>query len=166
MKTVLFLCSGNYYRSRFAEEYFNYLATEQECAWRATSRGLVADRPNGNVGPMSPLAQAALRAQGIATPADPRAPQQVTAEELAAASLVIALKEAEHRPMLARRFPEFEDAVVYWTVHDLDVATADQVLPALAGAVAELLAQLCRADQGVNKDLTPAKHLLNNIAGQ
>jgi len=28
MKTALFLCSGNYYRSRYAEFYFNWLAPQ------------------------------------------------------------------------------------------------------------------------------------------
>ena len=40
MKTVLFLCTGNYYRSRFAEILFNWHATQQELNWRADSRGL------------------------------------------------------------------------------------------------------------------------------
>lgn len=164
MKHVLFLCSGNYYRSRFAEEYFNHLttnatainatainatainatainatATSDTVTWRALSRGLKVDGANGNVGPMSPLALAALRAQGI-TPAEPlRMPSQVTANELAQAALVIALKETEHRPLLAAHFPGWEDRVVYWTMHDLDVSPAEQVLPALAGAVRDLV---------------------------
>lgn len=165
MKTVLFLCSGNYYRSRFAEIYFNHLAAKRGSVWRADSRGLAADRPNGNVGPMSPLALAELRTRGIATPTEPRAAQQVTDAELAAAALVIALKEAEHRPMLADRFPAFEDDVVYWTVHDLDAAPADQVLPALADAVEQLLERLRATDQAVNNDLTALKHELNTRAG-
>ena len=39
MPTVLFLCSGNYYRSRFAEIFFNWLAPQQGLNWRAESRG-------------------------------------------------------------------------------------------------------------------------------
>ena len=31
IKTVLFLCTANYYRSRFAEEYFNLMATREGC---------------------------------------------------------------------------------------------------------------------------------------
>ncbi|MEZ4558912.1 MAG: hypothetical protein R2854_21175 [Caldilineaceae bacterium] len=164
MKTVLFLCSGNYYRSRFAEEYFNHLAREQECDWRGVTRA--GGRPSQRQrGPYVAVGAGCAAAQGIATPAAPRAATghgRGTGDSYRGHRAC----EAEHRPMLARRFPEYEDEVVYWTVHDLDVATADQVLPALAGAVAELLAQLCRADQGVNKDLTPAKHLLNNSAAQ
>jgi hypothetical protein len=34
MKQVLFLCSGNYYRSRFAEHLFNWLAPKASLPWR------------------------------------------------------------------------------------------------------------------------------------
>ena len=37
MKQVLFLCSGNYYRSRFAEHLFNWLAAKVNLSWRADS---------------------------------------------------------------------------------------------------------------------------------
>jgi len=40
MPTVLFLCSGNYYRSRFAEIFFNWLAEEKSLSWRAESRAI------------------------------------------------------------------------------------------------------------------------------
>lgn len=32
---VLFLCTGNYYRSRFAEALFNYRTTTELLAWSA-----------------------------------------------------------------------------------------------------------------------------------
>lgn len=35
------------------------------------------------------------------------------------AQLVIALKEAEHRPLLELRFPEMADRVIYWRVDDI-----------------------------------------------
>jgi protein-tyrosine-phosphatase len=39
-KTVLFLCTGNYYRSRFAEALFNSVAGKMGLPCRASSRGL------------------------------------------------------------------------------------------------------------------------------
>ena len=39
-ETVLFLCTGNYYRSRFAEMLFNHLAVESQLNWKADSRGI------------------------------------------------------------------------------------------------------------------------------
>ena len=40
-KFVLFLCTGNYYRSRFAESLFNSVAGKMGLPWRASSRGKV-----------------------------------------------------------------------------------------------------------------------------
>ena len=51
---VLFLCTGNYYRSRFAEVLFNHLARERGLRWRAESRGLDLAIGVNNVGPISP----------------------------------------------------------------------------------------------------------------
>ena len=52
MKQVLFLCSANFYRSRFAEHLFNHLAPEAGLKWRAQSRGLMVGHW-GDVGPIS-----------------------------------------------------------------------------------------------------------------
>jgi protein-tyrosine-phosphatase len=35
MKTLLFLCTGNYYRSRYAEELFNHHAARGGLLWQA-----------------------------------------------------------------------------------------------------------------------------------
>ena len=42
--TVLFLCTGNYYRSRFAEVLFNSVDGKMGLPWRASSRGLALER--------------------------------------------------------------------------------------------------------------------------
>src|SRR5579884_2286819 len=52
-RTVLFLCTGNYYRSRFAEALFDAVAVGRGLDWRAESRGLAIERGVGNVGPMA-----------------------------------------------------------------------------------------------------------------
>ncbi len=40
---LLFLCTGNYYRSRFAELLFNHLAAQVGLDWRADSRGVATE---------------------------------------------------------------------------------------------------------------------------
>jgi protein-tyrosine-phosphatase len=40
-KRVLFVCSGNFYRSRLAELLFNEAAEKAGVVWRAESRGLL-----------------------------------------------------------------------------------------------------------------------------
>ena len=49
-KTVVFVCTGNYYRSRFSEYLFNALAKKSGLQWRATSRGLRAWTVGANEG--------------------------------------------------------------------------------------------------------------------
>jgi hypothetical protein len=61
-KTALFLCTGNYYRSRFAEVLFNFVAGKMGLPWRASSRGLALERGVNNVGPMAVSAVKALEA--------------------------------------------------------------------------------------------------------
>ncbi|WP_372478273.1 arsenate reductase/protein-tyrosine-phosphatase family protein [Nostoc mirabile] len=62
MNKILFLCTGNYYRSRFAEHLFNWLATKQGLDWQADSRGLALERGINNVGAISRYALEALPA--------------------------------------------------------------------------------------------------------
>src|SRR5438270_14046948 len=104
-KTVLFLCTGNYYRSRFAEVLFNSVADKMGLPWKATSRGLALERGVNNVGPMAASAITALKALGVrADAALTRLPAQVTTDDLERANRVVALKQAEHLPLVQERF--------------------------------------------------------------
>jgi hypothetical protein len=62
---VLFLCTGNYYRSRYAEELFNHRAKLESLQWRAFSRGVAKQGFPSNVGPMSRFALEALQAKRV-----------------------------------------------------------------------------------------------------
>ena len=147
LRQILFLCTGNYYRSRFAEELFNHLARQAGLDWAATSRGLAPD-PVCNVGPISRHAAKALHVRGL-SPVEPvRPPAELSESDLAAADLVIALKEAEHRRMLQKKFPAWPDRVKYWHVHDLDLATGEQATAEIEALVGELIAALRASDPG------------------
>jgi protein-tyrosine phosphatase len=140
MSTVLFLCSGNYYRSRFAEILFNWHAERRGSLWRADSRGLAIDP--FNQGPLSRHTSLRLAEMGISLPEPARMPRDLEATNLEQAARVVAVKEAEHRPLMARRFPAWVDRVEYWHVHDLDCAGAETALPQLEQLVADLIARL------------------------
>src|SRR5205809_6946800 len=116
-KTILFLCTGNYYRSRFAEILFNSVAGKMGLPWQAASRGLALERGVNNVGPMAVEAITALEALGVRTSdALTRLPMQVTINDLEGADRVIALKHAEHLPLLQERFPVWVEKVDFWHV--------------------------------------------------
>ncbi len=140
MKRVLFLCSGNYYRSRFAEIFFNWNAEQRGLPWRAESRGLALDSRNS--GPLSRHTSAHLAARGISWAEYLRSPMPVTEADFVAAARVIAVKAAEHRPIVEAHFPAWRDVVEYWHVHDLDCATPAETFAQLEQEVMQLLAGL------------------------
>ncbi|MGD0896419.1 MAG: low molecular weight phosphatase family protein [Thermoguttaceae bacterium] len=141
MKQVLFLCSANYYRSRFAEHLFNWLAARSGLPWQADSRGLRTGHW-GNIGPISQYAVEGLKMRGIPINGEHRQPMLLTLADLAGSDLVIALKEAEHRAMMAELFPLWTDQVEYWHVDDLDCAGPDEALPVLEEHVRALVDRL------------------------
>ncbi len=141
-KTVLFLCTGNYYRSRHAEIVFNHHATVTGLGWRATSRGLALELGVNNVGPMARATIARLTTLKIPHATYLRLPAPATDTDLAAADLIVALKEAEHRPLLTERHPKWVERVHFWHVHDVDFATPDVALPQIEDAVLELIRRL------------------------
>jgi protein-tyrosine phosphatase len=139
---VLFLCSGNYYRSRFAEELFNHLAPGAGVMYRADSAGLWPDCHTHNVGPMSPYTIRGLRERGVSLPEALRAPRDVSEADLEAAELTIAVKESEHRPFIESRFPEWLERVEFWHVDDVGDAPPSVALPMIERGVRELLERL------------------------
>jgi protein-tyrosine phosphatase len=137
-KTVLFLCTGNYYRSRFAEVLFNSVAGKMGLPWQASSRGLALERGVNNIGPMAAEAVQALEAMGVhAGEAVSRLPAQVTIDDLEQAALIVALKQAEHLPLLQERFLAWAEKVEYWHVDD-----APEVLGLIEQEVMGLVARI------------------------
>jgi protein-tyrosine phosphatase len=138
---VLFLCTGNYYRSRFAEILFNSVAGNTGLPWRASSRGLALERGVNNVGPMEVSTIKALEARGLrAVPEFARFPIQVTANDLERADCIVAMKLAEHQPLLEDRFPAWVEKVEFWQVDD-----TPEVLALIEREVMDLTARLSPA---------------------
>ena len=151
-KTVLFLCTGNYYRSRFAEVLFNSVAGKMGLPWQASSRGLALERGVNNVGPMAASAVKALEAMGVrAADAVTRLPAQVTTDDLEGADRIVALKQAEHLPLLQERFPAWAEKVEFWHVDD-----APEVLGLIEQEVMGLVARLLGGGQRQESQPTEA----------
>ena len=144
VKYLLFICSGNYYRSRFAEAVFNHLAIQRGLSWRAFSRGLAVKLA---VGDLSPWVEEALQQRGLDRMLTGPTRNALTEPDLQRAQLMVALKEAEHRPLMRSQFPAWENRVDYWTIDDLDCATPAEVLPQLEARV-HALANKLEADCG------------------
>ncbi|HEY3787409.1 MAG TPA: hypothetical protein VGL71_01085, partial [Urbifossiella sp.] len=155
-KCVLFLCTGNYYRSRFAEVVFNSVAGKMGLPWRAFSRALALERGIHNVGPMAASAIAALELLGIRDPnAITRWPVQTTLADLERSSRIVALKQEEHLPLLIERFPDWAEKVEFWQVDD-----APGVLDLIEREVMGLVARIVGGGERIAPPLPepPAVH--------
>lgn len=123
-KRVLFVCSGNYYRSRLAEILFNHEAERAGVAWEADSRGLLK---TGELRGLSEHAAAYLVGAKLSHLAGepPRDPLVIDVEDLTAANLVVALCREEHQPMIEQKFVALARAlqkagrIRYWNIYDI-----------------------------------------------
>jgi protein-tyrosine phosphatase len=142
MRRLLFLCTGNYYRSRFAEMLFNALVKDSRLPWQADSRGVAIEKGVRNVGPMSRTALSMLHTLGVDVQGTERYPLQVQEHDLLHAQLIIALQEEEHRPLLHERYPAWVERVEYWHVRDVVPTPAYNPLQEIDTEVRRLIHRL------------------------
>ncbi|MEI7863920.1 MAG: hypothetical protein WCI38_01010 [Chthoniobacterales bacterium] len=122
-RRLIFVCSGNYYRSRLAEILFNHGAQTSGLAWIAESRGLLRA---GDLKGLSDHAKAYLKRANLEHLAsEPRNPLTMDVEDLTDSDLVIALCRAEHQPMVEQKFLSLGKALTrsgrirYWNIYDI-----------------------------------------------
>lgn len=141
-RRVLFLCTGNYYRSRFAEEVFNHLCAEKGLPWSAESRGLDPDVDAiGNTGNLSPLALERLRARGYGVKGN-RPPRSAVPADLDAADLIVAVDRDEHEPLVASGFPCHAKRILYWDIKDIAFEQPTSALEKLEAKVIALIGEI------------------------
>jgi protein-tyrosine phosphatase len=143
-KTILFLCTANYYRSRYSELLFNHYADEYGLNWKADSRGLLASLHN-NPGPIYDVVTNRLEGIGAGMEKDHRYPIQLQETDLEKADLTIALKQAEHHSMMRQLFPEWAEKITYWHIHDIDVEPPEIALPKIDIEICKLIEDLSAA---------------------
>lgn len=140
--TLLFVCTGNFYRSRYAEARFEHLAGEAGLDWKAESRGLRA-WSQGARGRMSPYALAQLAALDVPLPRRAlRPPALATPTDLEAATRVIALDAEEHPPLVEQFLSKFADRFEYWSVPDTDRLDPEIALARIDDLVQSLVHEL------------------------
>jgi protein-tyrosine phosphatase len=146
---ILFLCTGSYYRSRFAEHLFNYQANQKKLNWLADSRGLALERGVNNLGKISHYAVTALAERRIILDEKEGFPQQLQLYDLETATRVVALDKSEHLPLMRERFPQWTDKIEYWLVHDIDKTSANEALGQIEVSILDLIQQLTQVTSAV-----------------
>jgi protein-tyrosine phosphatase len=143
---VLFICTGNYYRSRFAEAVFNHHAEALGLPWRAFSRGLAIHLvPQQFL--LSPQTLQHLTARNMELRHTAPDRRQLSQEDLDGSQVIIALKDDEHRPMMRTMFPEWADRITYWDVGDQPQVTPEEGLGSIEKLVLELIDDLRGAEE-------------------
>jgi protein-tyrosine phosphatase len=113
---ILFICTGNFYRSRFAEAVFNHRAEQRQLPWAAFSRGLAVHLAEGY---LSSFAADGLLARQIDLRHTGRQRVQLSEDDFLKADRWIAMDRTEHFPMMQNQFSAWADKIEYWDVPDL-----------------------------------------------
>ena len=140
MRRVLFVCTGNYYRSRYAEALFNHSAELRGLGWRAFSRGLAIHwAPDDD---LSPHTRASLSRRQIDVRHTGSTRVQLALDDLERAERVIVLDEAEHRPMVLEQFPDWVERVAFWACQDVQWEIPESCMARIEEKVAALVNEL------------------------
>ena len=138
MNQVLFICTGNFYRSRYAEMLFNHTTKDYMLKWTSFSRGF---RSSDREAPISRHTMRGLTTKGI-YPTQVRYPIKLSPADLALAHRIILMDEQEHRPMVDSEFSEWSDYVEYWNIQDIDFESPDIALDQLDKKIDLLIGSL------------------------
>lgn len=141
-KLVLFLSSDNQCCGRFCEELFNHFAAKNGLNWEAISRALQPSTAGKWTYPMSPIAVDFLRRRRIRPRNGLRPPLSVTHLDFQVSSVVVALDEREHRPMVEGNWRQYAEWLRYWQGGILDVRLPADSFQLLEENVCRLIEQL------------------------
>jgi len=138
-RRVLFVCTANHFRSRFAEALFNSLATSNQLPWRASSCGF---RPEDTALGISPFTLSALKLCGVSPDHAPPIKQRIHEDLLEGSEVVVAMNRDDHYPLFQTRFPGWEDRVRYWSIPDLPEGETGYAFSEMKRLVVDLVEEL------------------------
>jgi len=140
MNKILFLCTGNYYRSRVAEELFNHNAQKKKLNWFAESRALAdEDYLRINEGPISPNAVEFLKQRNIPINGQHRMPETLKNRDLSEYKIIVCMDRDEHYPIVQQQPNLSLHAITFWDIKDLNAEASSTALSRLEENVNKLI---------------------------
>jgi len=143
-RKILFVCTGNYYRSRYAAIYFNHLmGMKCHCGYEAFSKGFRANSV-GNIGPLSKYTVRRMIEKEIPFQTPVKFPEKLTLEDITSSHMVVVLKKEEHLEMAIEYFPDCHHVFEYWDIHDIDCEEPNVTLDRIEAKVEKLIEELLK----------------------
>jgi len=127
MKVVHFVCSGNTYRSRLAEAYFN---SKKIPGWKAISSGIHADRDLH--GPISWYTLTLCREHGLEKFLSPGW-RQTCKEDLEKSDRIVCMEE-KHKDYVVELLEKTVVAIEIWGIEDMPSSLDEKASMAQAEA--------------------------------
>jgi protein-tyrosine phosphatase len=124
-KTVLFICTANFFRSRYAEAYFNCLADWNKSPHRAVSAGISIDP---NIGPISSYSLYRMVERGIDNKCMSLQAKKLYSGDVDAADVAVCVYKKEHKPMMELLYESVENQIIYWDIPDINEISPNQSL--------------------------------------
>lgn len=116
MIKLYFVCMGNYYRSRLAEELARHYGAQHGVEVSADSGGLALSA--GNKGPIAKLTLLYLQQKNFQPLGDQRYPKECSLADMQAADLVVCTDRSEQLRLFEDKFPEYTGDLIAWQAPD------------------------------------------------
>ncbi len=144
MKQVLFICTGNFYRSRLSEALFNHGAEARNLPWKSFSRGLDIEQASGHI---SHHTRQTLDRLKIDLKYTAPTRQSLTMEDLERAERIFAMDVIEHRPYMENQFPDWLDRITYWECRDVLWEEPDSCIRKIQSNIQALLREITESER-------------------
>lgn len=118
MVKIYFICMGNYYRSRLAEELALFYAEKYGVEIQVDSGGLSDVAHSSNPGPIAKATLRYLEERNINPRGAQRYPKRVDLEDFQDADLVIFTDADEQMHLFKQEFPDYTGKTLGWRARD------------------------------------------------